>query len=562
MTQTFQSWYDSELSRKLEANDTEAYVAIRPKVEKWRMYLDNWAQRERIQFEGIEDEWDFFKLKNLLRGLSDHEDPATPWQWLAWLAWTPIELVMMHDQISDKNESQQFSAWTRVQIGNETYITTDENGENLTFKDGNNSEVTLSQLTSQSWLNDKVKVSSNDTTEWQLNSKVSAWSWIKKEIKNPWANEELEIDIDLNDSTIFTTAREQWKVPRLDSDWTLDSLITDERIKDVTYILWTGADGDVTISSDTTLVRDMYYKSLTIESWATLFPNGYKIYCTGDVLNNGTISFTGNDWQDGTDAVGNSETPWVWWEAWQPLNAWTLNASVTSWRGADWRVNNWPATQPWSGENADPTYDSNNGAWGWEWGWATWWDWWVLNNGWSATQWSNMFLLRNPLNLLASFAHIASFWWLWSANQFKPTAWAWWWWAWVVWDDWVSGWWWWAWTPWGIIWIACDRFTNNGTVDVSWWNGWNAWNSAFRVNDNLSSRAWGSWGWAWGNGWTVLVYFVQSASTTGYVISWWNWWNWAVWVQQWSFTAGRWWDWADWNDWTRATKDIDTSFTV
>jgi len=50
-----------------------------------------------------------------------------------------------------------------------------------------------------------------------------------------------------------------------------------------------GIDGDVTITSNTTLGRDMYYRSLTVNSDATLVTNGYRIFVEKTLTNNGTI---------------------------------------------------------------------------------------------------------------------------------------------------------------------------------------------------------------------------------------------------------------------------------
>ena len=65
-----------------------------------------------------------------------------------------------------------------------------------------------------------------------------------------------------------------------------------------------GSDGDVTISSDTSLSRDMYYNNLTINPGVTLNPNGYRIFVKGTLINNGKISRNGNPGQDGN--VGRS----------------------------------------------------------------------------------------------------------------------------------------------------------------------------------------------------------------------------------------------------------------
>lgn len=50
-----------------------------------------------------------------------------------------------------------------------------------------------------------------------------------------------------------------------------------------------GSDGDVTISADTQLTRDMYYDDLTVNSGVTLDANGYDIHVAGTLTVDGTI---------------------------------------------------------------------------------------------------------------------------------------------------------------------------------------------------------------------------------------------------------------------------------
>lgn len=50
-----------------------------------------------------------------------------------------------------------------------------------------------------------------------------------------------------------------------------------------------GSDGAGTISSDTTLTKDMYYTNLTVDSTFNLSTGGYRIYVSGTLTNNGTI---------------------------------------------------------------------------------------------------------------------------------------------------------------------------------------------------------------------------------------------------------------------------------
>ena len=71
-------------------------------------------------------------------------------------------------------------------------------------------------------------------------------------------------------------------------------------------IFGNGADGNVTISVDTTLSSDMYYDTLTINSGKVLTTAGYRIYCKTALVNNGTISWNGNNGTAGGNASGRT----------------------------------------------------------------------------------------------------------------------------------------------------------------------------------------------------------------------------------------------------------------
>lgn len=55
-----------------------------------------------------------------------------------------------------------------------------------------------------------------------------------------------------------------------------------------------GSDGDVIISTNTNLARDMFYNSLTINPGITLSNNGFRVFVKETLTNNGTIKATGN----------------------------------------------------------------------------------------------------------------------------------------------------------------------------------------------------------------------------------------------------------------------------
>lgn len=71
-----------------------------------------------------------------------------------------------------------------------------------------------------------------------------------------------------------------------------------------------GSDGDVTISTNTTLARDTYYNNLTINSGFTLNPGGFRIFVKNLLTRVGTgrIARDGNTGTAGTAATGNNNT--------------------------------------------------------------------------------------------------------------------------------------------------------------------------------------------------------------------------------------------------------------
>lgn len=94
----------------------------------------------------------------------------------------------------------------------------------MKFTDDNQAEISLSALASASWVNDKVKISATDTTEWYLNTKLTAWDGLNKTVIDPAGNETLDLDIDLTDTAIFTaTQGNAWKALKLDWSGNIDT---------------------------------------------------------------------------------------------------------------------------------------------------------------------------------------------------------------------------------------------------------------------------------------------------------------------------------------------------
>lgn len=60
-----------------------------------------------------------------------------------------------------------------------------------------------------------------------------------------------------------------------------------------------GSDGSVSIGTNTSLVRDMFYGSLTVLAGNSLFPAGNRIFCSGTLTLSGTIDVSGRAGGDG-----------------------------------------------------------------------------------------------------------------------------------------------------------------------------------------------------------------------------------------------------------------------
>ena len=67
-----------------------------------------------------------------------------------------------------------------------------------------------------------------------------------------------------------------------------------------------GSDGDVTISSDTTLTVDKYYDNLIIDTSFTLSPDGYRIFCRTSLIINGTGKIARNGSNGGNGGNGGN----------------------------------------------------------------------------------------------------------------------------------------------------------------------------------------------------------------------------------------------------------------
>lgn len=91
-------------------------------------------------------------------------------------------------------------------------------------------------------------------------------------------------------------ANDSGRVPKLEANGRLDEAFLPDEFGD-------GSDGSVTISSPTSLTRDMYYDSLVVNN--TLTTNGYRIFVKGTLSGSGTIKYPdGNAGSNGSATAG------------------------------------------------------------------------------------------------------------------------------------------------------------------------------------------------------------------------------------------------------------------
>jgi len=106
-------------------------------------------------------------------------------------------------------------------------------------------------------------------------------------------NETIRADDFINESEKDATpANDEGRVPKLEDDAKLSNEFLRMDFGD-------GSDGDVTISSPTTLTSDKYYNNLTVND--ILSTGGYRVFVKGTLSGTGTIQNNGNN---GTSASG------------------------------------------------------------------------------------------------------------------------------------------------------------------------------------------------------------------------------------------------------------------
>ena len=196
----FEQWLDIEIS------DPVSFV------------LKNTTQLERFKITAT---WWVATIvkRGLTQGNTPVEDVSLRKPWGDWEIWYITSLAFNQFDLQDDNtipDGNKIQFW-----GSNAYVFTDDDGANLKFKDDANSEKTLSEL-SAAGSDEKVSVTTNDTTPWFIDTKVTTGDWLTGTVVNPAWNESFDIDIDTSDTTIFVkTSAGAWdedKAPILDAN--------------------------------------------------------------------------------------------------------------------------------------------------------------------------------------------------------------------------------------------------------------------------------------------------------------------------------------------------------
>lgn len=142
-----------------------------------------------------------------------------------------------------------------------------KDGNDMKFRDDNQSEVTLSTIAS-AWADEKTKISVSDTTAWYLWAKLTTWDWLSKTIVSPWGDESIDLDIDLTDTTIFTATQVSGKVPLLNGSGRVTPFINSQADWSATsselWMVEMATDAEATTGTD----EERYINSKQLKNWA------------------------------------------------------------------------------------------------------------------------------------------------------------------------------------------------------------------------------------------------------------------------------------------------------
>ena len=475
----FASWKSGKLTRKVSPWDTSLYLNTDLWVTAGRLFSKNDSQIEFMNFT-----WKTtisateYQYTGLTRQLSQTATPATSvWTWFTWLANQEFILDYMHDQIFDA-----INGWTVAW--------------NMVF----NGDVTIA---GNSIFGKSIKIPVYaDTTARDIGIPTPT-NGMEVYITALWAFYDYQSgawNSRANGATVNATTTVSGKVQRS----TIGQMATFPENGstgapliltpfDFSTVYWSGSDGDVTITTNTTLSRDMYYNNLIVNATFILNTGWYKIYVSGTLSWGGIIDWpAGWFWSAwGNGGISNPYSNWWSWPGW--------NGSGGGWNGWSWGTVSlgWSSSRiAWSASsNINPSFVNAN--------WSSW-------SGtpafWTSIRWSQYNTVSPPkyadvLKALwfTCFPQLSNVWWIW------PT----------------------------IAQYGCLP-------------GWSGWASGDRDNGAGSSCGWGGWG-GWGGGVVIIsAYILSGASLTIRSLGW----GWGIWGNAGANAGANAWGGCGWNGWS------------
>lgn len=494
----FETWYRSTLAAKLNSTDITCTVANAPTVTEGRMHVYKGNTHAWIKFTGVSGStltWVTF--------VSQTTDPITTVAWTTFPAGSNIELVAMHDQM--------FNAEEGGTITGDVTITWDFN-------------VTGDSVFVQSM---KVPVYADATARdvgipTPANGMIiynTALGILQQYIAGSWASFATGSVVNADQTTAGKVEMATTSEVRQGTDtwWTGASLVFTPSQFQAYYPFGDGSDGSATISTNTSLTRDMYYDDLTVNTWVTLDPAGYAIYVRWTLTLTWTwkIARNWNNWSNGTNAVAWTSA-WAWGSGWAALatgTCWANTGGSAGWNGWDGSngVNGTAGTAVSTSYAAAATTSAAAWAWG-TWsgggGYTGWTAWATAAVAARWTFYNTYYNLGKLLGLLAMPARAAivnttAYGWLpswggggWGASWNAANA------EWGGWGG--SG------GTGGIIVVIARWLAGTWSIESIGWAGGNGGNGA-----GAWFFGWGGGGWAgWSGGIIFLVYNSGSITTT------------------------------------------------
>ena len=486
-----ETWYRSTLAAKLNAADTSATVATAPTITAWRMHVYNGSTHAWIKFT-----WVTGTTLTGVTFVSQTADPATTVTGTTFPAWSSIEIVGMHDQIIDKQTGSKVKIYANT-TARDADITSPENGMTCY----STADWVFFDYIAGAWSARATGSTSNASTT--VAGKV-----------------ELATDAELRTGTA-TGGTGATIVPNPSQLLNL-------------WLYGDGSDGDVTISINTSLTRDMYYNNLTVNTGIELNPAWFAIYVLGTLTLTGTAKIIRNG-NNGTAASGL--TAGAWWAA---LASWTCGPCLAGGNGGTGvsTGSGWSGT---AGVSVNPSYATtwtvsiaggNGGTW-----WTSIWTGWAA---WTATQWQKYNVVLNFWKILAYLASPgrmeAQYGALPSAGGGG---------AWAGWSGWYGGGGGGGGGNGGTIFVYATTIAGTGTIESKWWAGWAG---ASGQGNNCG----GGGGGGGGSGWIVtLVYHTGTPYTI--TLTWWA--GWSAGGAGWAW-GGAWVAWATGTVWQSIVVNV------